>query len=162
MPDPFSDGSFPLALWVRILANHMSQDLALRLAPRGITVAEWSVMHVLHEQKLIAPNLLADQMAMTRGAISKLADRLIKKGLVVRQLVKDDGRAQTLALTSRGETLVLELDKEARDQSEFFFAGRSGGDRDTFDRVIKKMVEVYRISLASGSVPRASWFVYRD
>jgi DNA-binding MarR family transcriptional regulator len=38
-------------------------------------------------------------MGMTRGAISKLADRLIAKSLLVRTADPQDGRAQSLSLT---------------------------------------------------------------
>ncbi len=49
------------------------------------------------------PSRLADEIGMTRGAITKLADRLIAKSLIVRKANRDDGRAQTLALTASGQ-----------------------------------------------------------
>jgi DNA-binding MarR family transcriptional regulator len=58
------------------------------------------MMRVLFGQKPISPSLLADQMGLTRGAVSKLADRLIAKSLVVRTASLHDGRAQTLSLTA--------------------------------------------------------------
>ena len=45
---------------------------------------------------------LAERMGMTRGAISKLSDRLVAKGLVARRADADDRRAQALALTGPG------------------------------------------------------------
>lgn len=64
---------------------------------------------VLADEKAIAPSELASRMGMTRGAISKLADRLIAKSMLKRTADPKDGRAQTLALTSAGRALVPSL-----------------------------------------------------
>jgi DNA-binding MarR family transcriptional regulator len=71
-----------------------------------VTVAEWVFLRSLHDVDRIAPSLLAERMGMTRGAISKLADRLLGKALVERAASPDDGRAQVLALTPAGRALV--------------------------------------------------------
>src|SRR5262245_6285990 len=91
-----------LGYWLRLVSNAVSQNFARRLADREVTVAEWVVLRMLYEREPLAPSRLAAEMGMTRGAITKLAERLIAKGLVERTASPDDGRAQTLALTARG------------------------------------------------------------
>jgi MarR family transcriptional regulator, lower aerobic nicotinate degradation pathway regulator len=60
-------------------------------------------------------------MGMTRGAITKLADRPINKSLIVRKANRDDGRAQTLAPTPQGTSLVPDLAALAdRNDAGFF------------------------------------------
>ena len=49
-----------------------------------VTVAEWVVLRELYNSGS-APSALADRLGMTRGAISKLADRLIAKEMIVRR-----------------------------------------------------------------------------
>jgi DNA-binding MarR family transcriptional regulator len=56
-------------------------------------------------------------MALTRGAVSKLADRLISKELIVKAPNADDGRAHKLKLTKAGMSLVPQLAALA-DQNE--------------------------------------------
>jgi len=48
-------------------------------------------------------------MGRTRGAISKLADRLAAKALIVRTGSEDDRRFQTLTLTPAGRKLTPTL-----------------------------------------------------
>ena len=67
-----------LGYWIRSVSNHVSHAFALKLAAVGVTVAEWVVLRELYDSEN-APSALADRLGMTRGAISKLADRLIDK-----------------------------------------------------------------------------------
>jgi MarR family len=42
-------------------------------------VAEWVVLREMYEADSIVPSALAERIGMTRGALSKLIDRLISK-----------------------------------------------------------------------------------
>src|SRR5271154_2285075 len=97
---PASDLTSHLGYWLRQVSNHVSQAFARKVEAHGVTVAEWVLMRQLLDEDALAPSLLAERMSMTRGAISKLADRLIAKSLLMRAADPRDGRAQTLALTS--------------------------------------------------------------
>ena len=86
-----------LGFWLRFVSNHVSHAFARKLEDRDVTVAEWVLLRELYDVDHIAPSRLAERMGMTRGAITKLADRLIAKRLVSRRANPDDARAQTLA-----------------------------------------------------------------
>ena len=73
-----------LGYWIRYVSNHVSHAFALKLAAVRVTVAEWVVLRELYEAES-APSALAERLGMTRGAISKLADRLIDKALIARR-----------------------------------------------------------------------------
>ena len=92
-----SDLTAHLGYWLRYVSNHVSQAFARKVEAHGVTVAEWVLMRQLLDEEALAPSRLAECMGMTRGAISKLADRLIAKSLLVRTADPQDGRAQTLA-----------------------------------------------------------------
>ena len=107
--------------WLRYVSNHVSQAFARKVEARGVTVAEWVLMRHLLDEEPLAPSRLAERMGMTRGAISKLASRLIAKSLVVSAANPDDGRAQILSLTPAGRALVPELAAIAdANDAEFF------------------------------------------
>ena len=74
---------------------------------------------------------------MTRGAITKLADRLINKSLILREADSRDGRAQTLALTPRGSGLVPELAALADQNDAEFFGDLTKAERETLERLLK-------------------------
>ena len=106
MPPAVPELTTHIGYWLRHVSNHVSYAFARKLAAKEVTVAEWALMRVLYGKEPMSPSGLADQMGLTRGAVSKLADRLIAKGLIVRKASLDDGRAQTLDLSAKGAAFV--------------------------------------------------------
>lgn len=137
---PVSDLTAHLGFWLRTVSNHVSHAFAVKLDAKGVTVAEWVVMRAMYDQSPIPPSSLADQIGMTRGAITKLADRLIAKLLIVRVPSPDDGRAQTLALTTKGKKLVPELARIADQNDREFFNCLSHAERESLEGLLKRMV----------------------
>jgi DNA-binding MarR family transcriptional regulator len=138
---PPSELTAHLGYWLRAVSNHVSYAFAGKLAAKDVTVAEWVMMRALYAKDPIPPSRLAKEMGMTRGAITKLADRLISKSLITREASRDDGRAQTLALTPQGTDLVPELAALADRNDAEFFDHLSGAERETLERLLKRMVE---------------------
>ena len=129
-----------LGYWLRQVSNHVSQAFARKLAARDVTVAEWALMRMLHDREPTPPSQLADQMGMTRGAITKLADRLLAKGLIDREASPDDGRSHTLRLSAQGRKLVPGLAALADQNETECFAHLSDRDRSAMLRILKKTV----------------------
>lgn len=135
-----------LGFWLRYVSNHVSQAFAAKLAADGVTAAEWVVMRSLYGQEPLAPSRLATEIGMTRGAITKLADRLVCKNLLVREANADDGRAQTLALTARGTRLVPGLAALADRNDAAFFECLSAAERKTLEQMLKRLVAHHRMA----------------
>ncbi len=129
-----------LGYWLRQVSNHVSYAFARKLAARDVTVAEWAVMRALHDREPTPPSQLADGMSLTRGAVSKLADRLISKGLIVKQPNPDDGRAHKLKLTKAGMSLVPELAALADQNETECFAQMPDNDRQALERILRDTV----------------------
>lgn len=136
-----SDLDAHLGYWLRFVSNHVSQAFASRLQGKGVTVAEWVAMRRLFGEGGVAPSLLADRIGMTRGAITKLADRLIDKELVIRRADPQDGRAQTLTLTARGRALVPELATLADDNDAEFFRPLTAQERRVLRCLLERVAE---------------------
>jgi DNA-binding MarR family transcriptional regulator len=130
-----------LSYWVRHVSSHATHGLGVRLAGDGVTVAEWTVLRELFGVEAVAPGRLADGLGITHGAISKLADRLIDKGLVAKREHHSDGRTHSLFLTSDGETLVPRLAAIADQHDADFFESFSDADRETMERLLRRLVE---------------------
>ncbi|MEI9903824.1 MAG: MarR family transcriptional regulator [Asticcacaulis sp.] len=73
-----------LGYWLRFVSNHVSHGFALAVEAQGVTVAEWVVLRQLFDHGAMPPSRIADELGMTRGAITKLADRLLAKALITR------------------------------------------------------------------------------
>jgi len=136
-----SDLTVHLGYWLRYVSNHVSQAFARKVETRGATVAEWVLMRQLLDEEALAPSRLADRMGMTRGAITKLANRLIAKSLLTRKADPGDGRAQTLALTVKGRRLVPELAALADANDAEFFDHLAPKDRAALLRILRGIVE---------------------
>jgi DNA-binding MarR family transcriptional regulator len=129
-----------LGYWLRYVSNQASHAFSLKVAAREVTVAEWVTLRELYQQPAMAPSALADRLGMTRGAISKLADRLLAKALVTRVQGKTDRRYQELALTDAGRALVPELSALADRNDLEFFGHLTPADRATLKRIMQDIV----------------------
>lgn len=127
--------------WMRMVSNAVSQDFARRIAGEGVTVAEWTFMRMLFDEDGTAPTALADRMGMTRGAISKLTDRLVAKGLVQRVENDAGGRRQILSLTTEGRARVPVLARIADANDTEYFGVLSEQEREALAQILQTLVE---------------------
>lgn len=136
-----SDLKKHVSFWMRFVSNHASHAFARKLLKSDVTVAEWVVMRQMYGREAMAPSELADLIGMTRGAASKLVDRLVSKGLVTRKDRTDDRRFQEIALTARGRKLVPALAALADRNDEELFAPLTKSERETLLATLKKLVQ---------------------
>jgi DNA-binding MarR family transcriptional regulator len=118
----------------------VSHSFARRLANTGVTVAEWVIIRELFETGETSPSLLAAFSGLTRGAVSKLIDRLLHKDLVSRTAAGEDRRFQDVKLTNAGRTLVPKLAALAKRNDEEFFSHLSTKEKEALVATLKKLV----------------------
>ena len=135
-----------LGYWLRLVSNHVSHAFSRKLEARGVTVAEWVVLRKLLDTGPLAPSQLADALGLTRGAISKLDDRLAGKGLLEIAASRSDGRQQVVALTQRGRTLVPQLAALADDNDTGFFGVLTSAEQATLRKLIAKLVRAHALA----------------
>ncbi|MEN6542218.1 MarR family transcriptional regulator [Parvibaculum sp.] len=138
-----------LGYWLRYVSNHVSHAFARKLEARGVTVAEWVVLRELYDEEALAPSVVAERIGMTRGAVSKLADRLVAKALVARAAQGRDRRYQALSLTGPARALVPGLAALADSNDEEFFGHLAPAERAALAEAMKDIVR----RLGLGSVP---------
>jgi DNA-binding MarR family transcriptional regulator len=129
-----------LGYWLRFVSNQVSHSFNLKLEARGVTVAEWVVLRELYEGEPLVPSALAEKIGMTRGAVSKLADRLVAKALVSRTTSDQDRRYQALALTAKGRAIVPTLAALADRNDAEFFGHLKAAERKEIERAMREIV----------------------
>jgi DNA-binding MarR family transcriptional regulator len=129
-----------LGYWLRFVSNQVSHSFSLKLAERGVTVAEWVVLRELYECKAMAPSALAERIGMTRGAISKLADRLEAKVLLTRAISEEDRRYQALMLTAKGRALLPKLAALADQNDVAFFGHLDAAEQEKIKHAMRGIV----------------------
>jgi DNA-binding MarR family transcriptional regulator len=126
--------------WLRFVSNHVSHAFKLKVESRGVTVAEWVVLRELFDAEEINPSQIAANLGMTRGAISKLVERLHGKRLVTRITEKSDQRYQSIALTAAGRKIVPILAALADQNDAEFFGFLSDQKRSDLIDLLKEIV----------------------
>lgn len=136
-----------IGFWMRLVSNNVSYCFARKLESSGVTVAEWVILRELYDAKdASSPSVVAELTGLTRGAISKLIDRLLKKGLVSRSEASGDRRYQDIRLTKAGFSLVPKLAKLADENDEAFFGVLTKSEREALTAFLKKMAEKHGIT----------------
>jgi DNA-binding MarR family transcriptional regulator len=131
--------------WLRFVSNHVSHAFSRKVEERGVTVAEWVVLRQLLEMGETAPSRLADDLGMTRGAISKLVERLVEKGMIRREESGTDRRSHLISLTSSGYELVPTLAALADRNDAEFFGHLTPEQKDELVKLLKEIVRRHEL-----------------
>lgn len=134
-----------LGYWVRLVSNHISGSFARALQAQGLSVAEWVALNQIARGAALTPAGLADAMGMTRGAISKVLEKLQSKGWTSRATSPEDNRVQLLALTPQGKRVLPELTTIADGNDEHFFGVLGAAERATLRHLLRKLADTHHM-----------------
>lgn len=137
-----------LGYWLRFVSNHVSQAFRLEVEACGVRVSEWVVLRELFAPGSGSPGALVRSLGMTKGAVSKLVDRLESKGLATRAIDEGDRRQQVVRLTARGRALVPRLARLADDNDAHFFGHLSPELRATLVAAMRQIVAHHHLHTA--------------
>ena len=134
-----------LGYWLRRVSNTVSGEFARSLNARQTSVAEWVLLRHLSEREQASPGELAEALTMTRGAISKIIDKLQAKGWIRSKVNPEDNRGQLLSLTAMGRRNLPELAEIADQNDEQFFACLDAEERAALKNLLSKLAEHHQI-----------------
>lgn len=129
--------------WLRYVSNHVSQAFARKVEAQRVTVAEWVLLREMFNAGAANPSQLADTVGMTRGAVSKLIQRLCQKKLAARSSLADDRRYQTVELTAAGKRLVPVLAQLADKNDHEFFGHLKPEEQTWLVNLLREIVRRY-------------------
>jgi DNA-binding MarR family transcriptional regulator len=129
-----------VGFWMRFVSNYVLQSFTQKLRKKKVTVAEWVVLRQAYDYESIAPSELAEQIGLTRGAVSRLVDRLAAKKLMTRENGKLDRRYKKVALSAAGRRLVPHLTMLADQNDVEFFDMLSAKEREALMETFKRIV----------------------
>lgn len=128
-----------LGYWLRRVSNAVSGEFARALETRQTSVAEWVLLHEIHQRGQATPGDLAEALGITRGAVSKVMDKLDGKGWIRSRAKVGDSRSQLLSLTEEGRRSLPVLAGIADEDDEHFFAFLSCEERDALRLLLAKV-----------------------
>jgi MarR family transcriptional regulator, 2-MHQ and catechol-resistance regulon repressor len=100
-----------LKLWVVLSRAQaaVSAHVGADVQRHGLTLTEFAILEALYHRGAMLLGEVQRRILVSSGGITFLVDRLVAKGLVVRQECPSDRRARYAALTSEGEALIARI-----------------------------------------------------
>jgi len=134
-----------LGYWLRRVSNAVSGTFARALQEKQTSVAEWVLLRELHEHGQTAPGELADSLGLTRGAVSKIVDKLDAKGWIQTEAKEGDSRFRLLSLTRAGRRSLPVLAEIADQNDARYFDCLSAREKSTLRELLAKLTDHNRI-----------------
>jgi len=129
----------------------MQEQFNKELDELDVTWPQWMVMNVLAHNLAETPAQIADNLGVDRSAVTRLVDRLEKKGLVSRVHDGLDRRSIKVKLTQAGAAMVQELDSSAGEHQRKFLSQLPSTEYRAFKGNLQKMLR------AGGVETSATW-----
>jgi DNA-binding MarR family transcriptional regulator len=138
-------GSYRLSTSFPYLLNRagalIAEQFTLRLEPFGLTVPMYRVLASLRDRPDQRLTDLAEMTTIEISTLSRLIGTLTRKGLISRKRLNGDGRAVSIALTARGQTLVPKLIAIAIEFEDLAHRGRTAPEIARMNRFLSETFE---------------------
>lgn len=134
-----------LGYWLRRVSNAVSGGFSRALQDKQTSVAEWVLLRELYKRGQAAPGELAATVGLTRGAVSKIVDKLEAKGWVQTGGNEGDSRFRVLSLTHAGLRSLPVLAKIADQNDQSFFDCLNAREKSVLRELLVKIAEYNRI-----------------
>jgi DNA-binding MarR family transcriptional regulator len=137
----FSQLESHLGYWLRRVSNAVSGTFAHALQEKQTSVAEWVLLRELYERGQTAPGELADSLGLTRGAVSKIVDKLDAKGWIQTEAKEGDSRFRLLSLTRAGRRSLPVLSEIADQNDARYFDCLSAREKSILRELLVKLAD---------------------
>ena len=110
------------------------------LKPFNLTHAQLNVLHLLMESDTVSAGDLKERMLVNNPDVTRLLDRLIKKGLVLRKTCVDNRRKIDISLTGKGKELFEKAHLAAKQSIGSYFEDKiSEKEAKKLRKILRKM-----------------------
>ena len=130
-----------LGYWLRRVSNAVSGSFSRSLQEKQTSVAEWVLLRELYERGQTSPGELADSLGLTRGAVSKIVDKLDAKGWIQTEAKEGDSRFRLLSLTRAGRRSLPVLAEIAGQNDAGYFDCLTAGEKNTLRELLIKLAD---------------------
>jgi len=110
----------------------LAEDMTKSLAQDGLTVSRAHLLWELHHHGPRTQQAIARALKVSPRNVTGLVDGLVATGHVTREPHPTDRRATLVTLTTRGATVIAEMEAGQRKLAADVFGGMTDGELDTF------------------------------
>ena len=101
----------------------VEEEIKKALKPFQLTHAQLNALYILHENhpRPVSAIELKRKILVSNPDVTRLLDRLVKKGYVLRETCSENRRKIDISLTPRGSKLFMEAHQSAKEATGHFF-----------------------------------------
>jgi DNA-binding MarR family transcriptional regulator len=110
-------------------------------AGHDLTPVQYAALTTIQSHPGIDQVTLAGLIAYDRTTITGVVDRLVQKGLLVRQANSRDRRAHVLQITDQGRRILGEIEPAVEAAQRTMLRGLTADEADTFMRLLRKAID---------------------
>jgi DNA-binding MarR family transcriptional regulator len=136
-----------LGYWLRFVSNQVTSSFQQKLSSQGVGITEWIILRVLYNIQPCSLTLLAEEIGVDKGVVSRLADRLEKEALIKRTVSSEDRRFFSIELTQQGRKLLPTLAEIASENDKAFFGDLTKKEASGFMVLLKKLVVLHNFKV---------------
>lgn len=128
-----------IGFWMRRVSSLMHTEFERRLSRYGITPPQWGVLSVVDSGEAKTPAALARVMQIDSTAVTRLIDRLEKKGLLKRAPNPPDRRSVAVELTESARELLPALEECSKQTNRAFLKGISSDEQRVLMGLLRRL-----------------------
>lgn len=127
--------------WINHLSFLIRKTLVAAFERAGfqISAEEWAVLLIVSARKGITPGSLSEASLRDKTTVTRMVDRLVRRGFVARSRDDQDRRVVRLALTDEGQDVFAQLSQVARQVIDVSQAGLSAQELRATVAVLERM-----------------------
>ena len=121
------------------------------LSPYGIATEQFATLKIISEDNEVTQTRIAELLAKNKTTVGRSIDALVQKGLIDRQDIKNDRRANLITLTAKGENVLKLAIPIAQKFNETVKSKLDQKEIETFFKVLDLIIELSQdINLEKG------------
>ena len=139
---------FPCWL-MRIISTVVRAEVDRRMEPLGLTQAQWIPVLRLASGEAQTAAELARSTMQTAGAMTRLVDRLVDKGIIERERSTDDRRVVRLQLTDEGMRAAVQVPDIVKSVNQAALSPLNPDELAQFQSYLRRIYEAMPQTLSS-------------
>ena len=146
--EPIKAANYPCWL-MRIISTVVRAEVDRRMEPLGLTQAQWIPVLRLASGEAQTAAELARSTMQTAGAMTRLVDRLVDKGIIERERSTDDRRVVRLQLTDEGMRAAVQVPDIVKSVNQAALSPLNPDELAQFQSYLRRIYEAMPQTLSS-------------
>jgi DNA-binding MarR family transcriptional regulator len=125
-----------------LAATTLKSRFAKLLSPQGIAPEQFATLKIISEDNEVTQTRIAELLAKNKTTVGRSIDALVQKGLIDRQDIENDRRANLITLTAKGEEVLRLAIPIAQKFNETVKSKFDQKEIETFFKVLDLIIEL--------------------